>query len=63
MAQLHNTGPTEAALPGMKTLRDVEIGLLQELANEEDGGGGSISSNIILAEVYSLIESTKNWPP
>ena len=35
-------------LPGMETLGDIEVSLLQELANEENSGGRSVPGHIIL---------------
>ena len=34
--------------PGVEPLANVELSLLQELSNQEDGRGGSVSSYIIL---------------
>ena len=34
--------------PGMKTLGNEEVGLLEELADKENSGGGSIASHIVL---------------
>ena len=34
--------------PGVETLRDVELGLLKELSDEQHGRGGAITSHVIL---------------
>ena len=42
--------------PGMEALADVDVGLLQELADEQDGGRSTVASNIILKENRKKIE-------
>ena len=51
--------------PGVETLANVELSLLQELSNQEDGRGGSVSSYIILQkETYGWnLQIVTFWIP
>ncbi len=43
----------------MESLANVKLGLLQELADEQDGGRGAVAGDVILGlERYSFTDST-----